>query len=61
MASGIATIHVRKSKGMMAVQGDGRTPRGQKYIKETIELTVKSTADPRFKAEMATAVEKLLG
>jgi hypothetical protein len=59
MASGIATIHVRRSQGKLKVIGMGQTPRGQAYIKRTEVLEVKTPADPKYKGEMAAAVEKL--
>lgn len=59
MAHGIATIHVRVQRKGLVVQAQGRTDRGQKYIKEEIALEAKSPADPNFKTELAAAVEKL--
>lgn len=60
MTSGIGTVHVRRSKGHLIVQGDGQTPRGKRFIKKTEPLNAKDPKDPNFKAELATAVEELL-
>lgn len=55
-----ATVEIRRSRGKLIVQATGRTARGQRYIKGSVPLTVKSMADPNFKREMAAAVEQLL-
>lgn len=60
MNSGIKTVHVRRSKGVLIVQGDGQTPRGKRFIKKTAPLKCKHERDPAFKEELAEAVEKLL-
>lgn len=60
MASGVATIRVRGKRGRMYVQAMGRTARGIKYVKDTVEINAKSTSDPNFKSELAAAVEKLM-
>lgn len=60
MASGIGTVHVRSSKGHLIVQGDGQTPRGKRFIRQTEPLKSKNPADPTFKADLSAAVEKLL-
>lgn len=60
MGNGIGTIHVRPQRGKLVVQGDGKTPRGQRFIKETEALAVKSMADPNFKAQLSAAVNKML-
>lgn len=59
MAVGIGTVQVKKSRGTLVVQGLGKTPRGTNYIRDTIDLSVKNTADPKFKEEMAAAVSKM--
>lgn len=56
-----ATIIVRRSRGGLIVQATGRTGRGQSYIKSSEALSVKSMSDPKFKAELAAAINKLLG
>jgi len=53
-------MRCRKERGVIVVQGMGRTPKGQTYVKASVPLTVTSVSDPLFKAEMKTAVEKLL-
>lgn len=60
MSKGIATIHVRKIHGKLGVLGMGKTSTGQKYIKANEEIEAPVMSDPKFKSEMATAVEKLL-
>ena len=59
MASEIGTIHVRMQRGKLTVQGDGRTGRGQRYIKQTIPLDVADMAAPKFKEQLATAVNEM--
>lgn len=59
MASGIGTVQVKHSRGKLVVQGLGKTPRGTNFIRDTIDLSVKNTADPKFKEEMAAAVKEM--
>lgn len=59
MAVQYASVRVRKERGVMVVQGMGKTSKGQTYVKAAIRLTATSMSDPQFKAEMKTAVEKL--
>lgn len=59
MAVGIGTVQVKRSRGDLIVQGLGKTPRGQNYIKDTKPLGVKSTADPEFKTRLAAAVVEM--
>lgn len=59
MGHGISTVQVKRSKGILVVQGLGKTPRGQKFIRGLVPLKVKSMSDPEFKSELAAAVEKL--
>lgn len=60
MASGIGTIHVRRIRGHMVVQGDGQTPRGKRFIRATEVLRCKTPSDPDFKKELEAAVEEML-
>lgn len=60
MPKNIAAVHVKNSRGKVSVLGMGQTPRGQKYIREIIDLEVKKIDDPKFKEELATAVEQLM-
>lgn len=60
MAVGIGTIQVKRERGKLVVQGLGKTPRGQKFIKDTEVLGVKSPADPDFKTQLGAAVSKML-
>jgi len=53
-------IIIKKTRGKIAVQAMGQTPRGQAYIKAATLLNVTSITDPKFKKEMAAAVAKLL-
>ncbi len=55
-----ATIEIRQTRGHIAVVATGRTPSGQRYIKDTITLDVQVISDPKFKAQMADAVLELL-
>ena len=60
MSAGIGTIEVKKKGKTLVIQGLGRTPRGQKYIKKHVPMNAKSTKDPGFKDEMSTILEKML-
>ena len=60
MASGIRTIHVKLARGKLIVQGDGQTPRGKKFIRATETLSARKMSDPKFKEQLATAVEEML-
>ena len=55
-----ATIEIRTARGQVVVVATGRTPSGQRYIKDTKTLDAKKIADPQFKVQMATAVLELL-
>lgn len=59
MASGIGQVEVRRSRGKLVVRGLGQTPRGQKFIKHSVELSAKSTADPAFKSELKAVVTEM--
>lgn len=61
MAIKFATIEIRKQRGKMIVQGTGRTPRGQKYIKQQEPVTPAGPGKKNLKAALATAIDKLLG
>lgn len=60
MNPGIAQVHVKRHKGQLMAIGYGQTPRGQKYVKDSSALNVKTTRDPNFKTVLATAVENIL-
>lgn len=60
MANGIGTIQVKTERGTLVVQGLGRSPRGTKYIKETLALKVTTMASKDFKAQMSTAVKEMM-
>lgn len=60
MTAGIKTVHVRRSRGHLVVQGDGQTPKGKRFIRATEVLKSKSTRDERFKDELKAAVEQML-
>lgn len=53
------TIEIKKERGKLVVIGLGKTNRDQRYIRGRVPLTVESIADPKFKSEMAAAVEKI--
>jgi hypothetical protein len=59
MARGIATVEVKRSHGKMIVQGLGRTPRGQKFIRYTTGLEAKGPTDKLFKTQMAQAISRM--
>lgn len=59
MSSGIASVEVRKTKKGLEVLAMGRTPRGQKYVKAKKALEAKSPSDPKFKAELDSAIKEL--
>ncbi len=59
MAIGIGTVQVKREHGVLVVQGLGKTPRGQNFIKDTIPLDVKSTADPAFHGKLVAAVAQM--
>ena len=59
MPSTINTIHVKKERGKLVVQGIGKTPRGKGYILKTIALDAKTPADPAFKSQLAEAVKQM--
>lgn len=60
MAAGIGTIQVKREHGVLVVQGLGKTPRGQKFIRRTTPLKSKNITSKGFKSEMRTAVEEML-
>lgn len=60
MANGIGTIQVKRERGKLVVQGLGRTPRGQKYIKATIPIPAPTMAAKEFKAELTQAVTEMM-
>lgn len=59
MANGITSIEVRKQRGKVQVLGMAQTPKGQKYIRDRVELEVKDSRDPKFKSEMAAAITQM--
>lgn len=59
MASGIGTVQVKRSRGKLVVQGLGQTARGQRFIRQTIDLEVKNTRDPNFKSNLRTAIAEM--
>lgn len=60
MRSGVSGLRFKKERGRMVVQTLGRTARGQRYIKETIEIEAAGPGDPKFKGELSAAVIQLL-
>lgn len=61
MAANIGTIHVRRERKRLVVQGMGSTPRGSQFIRDTEKLTATTMAAKDFKPELAAAVNKMLG
>ncbi len=60
MSHGIGAIQVKRERGVLVVQGLGRTPRGQKYIKATIPIAAPKMSDKNFKSEMTAAVTEMM-
>lgn len=60
MAKGIARIELKKQRGKLCVITMGLTPRGQKFLKQQVILKATSTSDPKFKSQLAAAVEELM-
>lgn len=60
MGHGIATIEIRRKGSELIVNALGRTPRGQRYIKNSRTLTVSSLASSGAKAEFARAVNEMM-
>lgn len=60
MTNGIGTVQIKMERGVLVLQGLGQTPRGQKFIRQSVSLGVKSSSDPAFKANLKTAVEGML-
>lgn len=60
MGHGIAAIEVKRQRGVMVVNGLGRTPRGQKYIKKSIPIEDTKGDTKKLKAEIARAVKELM-
>lgn len=59
MASGIGTVEVKKGRGGLILQGLGKTPRGQNFIRQVKALDVQSSRDPALKAHLKTAVAEM--
>lgn len=59
MASGIGTVEVKRARGKLVVQGLGKTPRGQNFIKQTTALGVRRMHESAFKDELARAVAEM--
>lgn len=59
MASGIGVVRVKRERGTLVVQGLGQTPRGTNFIRQSIDLKCKSSADPAFKSNLQTAVAEM--
>lgn len=60
MANRIGAVHLRKQRGELAVYGLGQTPRGQTFIRKVVPIKATKMDDPKFKDELATAVEQML-
>lgn len=56
MTNGIATVELKRMRGKLTVIGNGRTPRGRKYIKHAIPIKATRTSDKLFKSQMEAAV-----
>lgn len=60
MSHNVNTIQLKKERGHMVVTVIGRTPRGVKYLKQSVTLKATSPSDPGFKSELAAAVNTLV-
>lgn len=54
-----ATIHVRRQRGKLVVQGQGKTPRGTKFIRKEVPVKATKMSDPEFKGELLKAVDEI--
>lgn len=59
MTKGITQVEVRTKRGHVVVQARGATPRGQKYLGDSVTLSVSKFDDKKFKGELAAAVDEL--
>lgn len=59
MAERYGTIQVKRMRGRVVLMGMGKTGRGQRYIKRTVEIDVQNMRSKNFKGQLATAVDKL--
>lgn len=59
MAAGIGTVEVKRARGTLVVQGLGKTPRGQNFIRQTKALSAKRMHDPAFKSELKLVVAEM--
>lgn len=55
----VGQVHVKRQRGVLVVQGMGQTPRGQKYVKKTVEIDAGKVTDKDFKGKQAAAVAEL--
>lgn len=59
MAAGIGTVEIKRVRGGLVLQGLGKTPRGQNFIRQTKALKPQKMSDPGFKSALASAVEEM--
>lgn len=60
MGNGIATVEVRVRRDHAYVLGMGRTPRGQRFIRQNIMLATSRIGSKEFKVQMGEAVKEML-
>lgn len=60
MAHGIGTIQVKRERGKLVVQGLGQTPRGKRFIRQTVVLSAPRIGAKEFKTELSTAVSEMM-
>lgn len=53
------TIHVRRRRGKLVLIGQGKTGRGQNYVKRAVDIGHPTMPGPDFKRKLAEAVVKL--
>lgn len=61
MGNRVGTVHVRRQRGKLVVQGTSKTPRGTRFILNSAPIAAATMASPEFKEELMTAVEKVVG
>ena len=61
MAKEFATVEIRRVRGVLRLVGLGKTGRGQRYIKNQVDVDAPKLSSPDFKDELAKAMKNLTG
>lgn len=56
-----SAVEVRRSRGVLVVNGLGKTPRGQRFIAKQVKLKATDMGSKEFKSELAAAVAEIIG